>query len=77
MRRGTRKSSLSKKSARLKRAARNTARHAASFVPGIGLVLSVHDTAKSVGRTTRAASDYGNGLYREVKRQIGKRNPLK
>ena len=77
MKRGTRKSSLSKKGTRLKREARGTARHAASFVPGFGLALSIHDTAKSAGRTARAASGYGNELYGEVKRQIRKRNPFR
>lgn len=76
MKRGTRKSSLSKKGTRLKREARGTARHAASFVPGVSLALNIHGTAKSAGRTARAASDYGSQLYREVKRQIRKRNPF-
>ena len=77
MKKRTRNSSLIKKSTRLKRETRSLAKNAASFVPGLGLALSIRDTAKSTGRTARAASDYSNELYREAKRQIRRRNPFR
>ena len=77
MKRGTRKSSLSKKGTRLKRGLRDTARHGASFLPGVGLTLSVHDTVRSARKTARVVQDYGNELYKEAKRQIKRRNPFR
>jgi len=77
MKRQSQKSSLNKKAARFKRNAKDTAKNAASFFPGLGLALSIQDTAHSVRRTARAANDYGNELIKEAKRQINRRNPFK
>ena len=77
MKRETRKSSLSKKRARMKSRLRDTARHGASFVPGVGLALSIHDTASSAGKTAHAIKDYSNEIYKEAKRQAINRNPFK
>ena len=66
----------SRKCSRLKRELKGLGRSAASFVPGLGLALSTHDTARKAVRTTHAARDYGDELYKGAKRQIKKRNPF-
>lgn len=71
-----RNSNLRRKSCRLRSEARGTARAALSFIPGLGLALSTHDTTRKAVRTARVAKDYGNELYKEAKRQINRRNPF-
>ena len=76
MRSRRRNSNLRRKSFRLKREVKGTARAALSFVPGLGLALSTYDTTRKTVRTARIAKDYGNELYKEAKRQIKRRNPF-
>jgi len=67
---------LKRKGLTLKRSAIRTGRSGLSFVPGVGLGLSIHDTTKKAIKTTQAAIDYGDELIRETKRQLKKRNPF-
>lgn len=71
-----RKSNLVKKGDKLKKEVIHTAKSGAGFVPGLGTALTLSHTAKGMGRTAKAAKEYGGELYREVKRQIRRRNPL-
>ena len=64
MKKGGRKSNLSKKGTKLKREAKGLARSSASFVPGLGFALSIQETARRANRTIRAARDYGNELFK-------------
>ncbi len=66
----------SQKRSRLKRELKSLGRSTASFVPGLGLALSIHNTGNKAVKTIHAANDYGNELYKETKRQIKKLNPF-
>jgi len=55
---------LSKKGTTLKREAKGLVRSGASFVPGLGLALSVQETARRANRTIRAVRDYGKELFK-------------
>ena len=56
MRSRGRSSNLRRKSSKLKRELRGTARAALSFVPGLGLALSTYDTTRKTVRTARVAN---------------------
>lgn len=76
MRSRRKNSNLQRKSSRLKREVRGTARVALSFVPGFGLALSTYEMTRKTVKTARVAKDYGDELYKEAKRQINRRNPF-
>ncbi len=68
--------SLNRKGSQLKRDLKNLGRSGASFVPGVGLALSIRDTAKKTVKTARTANIFGNELVREAKKQVKRRNPF-
>lgn len=67
---------LNQKGSQLKRDLKSLGRSGASFVPGLGLGLSIHDTTKKTIRTAHTANRFGKELINEVRRQVKRRNPF-
>ena len=66
---------LNRKRARLIKEAKQTGKAALGLTP-LSKVMTIHDIATGTPRLVKAARVYGNELYSETKRRIGRRNPF-
>lgn len=72
MKKRRKNSNLNTKWSKLKSEAGGTMRSGLSFVPGLGMALNIHDTAKSTNRTSRAARECLDELGSEFERRYKK-----
>ncbi len=66
---------LKRKRARLIKEAKQTGKAVLGLTP-LSKVMTIHDITTRTPRLVKAARVYGNELYSEAKRRIGKRNPF-
>ena len=64
------KSKLSKKRIKLKKAGLDTIESALGFIPGIGTALNIRNTAIRTRKTIKASKEYGNALADEIRKKF-------
>ncbi|MCJ7693859.1 MAG: hypothetical protein MUO40_00375 [Anaerolineaceae bacterium] len=72
MKKQRKKNNFNTKWSKLKSEAGGTMRSGLGFVPGLGMALNIHDTAKRTNRTTRAARECLDELSSELERRYKK-----